>query len=241
MNLEAERLLIEQAKIDPESFGVLFDNYYQKLLGYTVRRTGSVVIAEDIVAEAFMSALKGLPKFRWQGVSIEAWLYRIVGNQIRMHFRKSRPMSSLDELYEQGFELEAEYDLVQEAQEAQEKLERRQDFMMAQRIIASLPIEYQEVLVLRYAENKKIKEISEIVGKREGTIKSLLSRGLALLRKELDSVKTMQPTKIKRIVGSEGRELSKPQEGKIWAIQICINLCVDSHRLTCHCPCTSVR
>lgn len=216
MDLESERILIEQAKTDAEAFGILFDRYYPKMLGYTIRRVGSVPAAEDIVAETFMNAMRGLPKFRWQGVSIEAWLYTIAGNQIRMYFRRNRHVSSLDELYEQaGFEPESDYDLVQEAQEAQDKLERQQSFLLAQQAIAELPIKYQEVLVLRFAEHKKIGDISRILGKREGTIKSLVSRGLVLLRKGLKAKAAMQPIRAAGIVSSEDREVSEPQEGEL--------------------------
>ena len=51
-----------------------------------------------------------------------------------------------------------------------------------------LSVKYQEVLTLRYFENKQIKEISEILGKREGTVKSLLHRGLEKLRRLMEQV-----------------------------------------------------
>lgn len=213
MDLEAERLLIARAKTDPEAFGQIFDAYYPKILGYTIKRVGSVMIAEDIVAEAFMKSLKNLTSFRWRGVSIEAWLYTIATNEIRMHLRKHRFNASLEELYEQtGFEIEDDYDLVAEAEEAEERLERHQNFLQARALIAHLPIKYQEVLVLRFGEQKKIHEIAAILGKREGTIKSLLSRALATLRQQIKTQEA-QPSPTGRIVDTEGRKsASKPQE-----------------------------
>ena len=52
-----------------------------------------------------------------------------------------------------------------------------------QKEITKLPRKYQEVIVLRYFEKKQIKEVSEILGKKEGTVKSLLHRGLKELAK----------------------------------------------------------
>jgi len=66
--------------------------------------------------------------------------------------------------------------------EAEEELKRYQDFLKVQEKISQLPIKYQEVITLRFFEKKKIKEISEILGKKEGTIKSLLHRGLEKLK-----------------------------------------------------------
>ncbi|MBS3950794.1 MAG: RNA polymerase sigma factor, partial [Peptococcaceae bacterium] len=47
-----------------------------------------------------------------------------------------------------------------------------------------LPIKYQEVLSLRYFGEKSLKEICEILGKSEGTVKSLLHRGIEKLKKD---------------------------------------------------------
>ena len=41
---------------------------------------------------------------------------------------------------------------------------------------------YQEVLALRYFEQKPVTEICEILSKKEGTVKSLISRGLDKIR-----------------------------------------------------------
>jgi len=198
-DLAAEQELVEQAKSDPHVFGLIFDRYYSTILRYAIRRTGDVHIAEDIVAETFMKALKKLSLFRWRGVSIEAWLFAIATNEIRMHYRRRQFNISLDDLFErEGVELADKTNLEAEAQEAQNKLLRRHQFVEAQLYIAALPIKYQEVLVLRFAQNKKIAEIAEILGKREGTIKSIISRSIVKLRNK------MQPKHQNDIVVSEG-------------------------------------
>jgi RNA polymerase sigma-70 factor (ECF subfamily) len=46
-------------------------------------------------------------------------------------------------------------------------------------------IKYQEVIALRYFEQKSISEIGLILGKNEGTVKSLVSRGFEKLRNML--------------------------------------------------------
>ena len=54
--------------------------------------------------------------------------------------------------------------------------------------LKTLPVKYQEVISLRYFEGKDNKEISEILGINEGTLKSLLSRGLEKLRKKCNRI-----------------------------------------------------
>jgi len=73
-------------------------------------------------------------------------------------------------------------DMQLEKEIAEEELKRHQDFIDVQARLKLLPIKYQEVISLKYFERKKIKEISEILGKKEGTIKSLISRGLEKIR-----------------------------------------------------------
>ncbi len=203
MELDDERRIVEQAQTDPEAFGAIFDHYYPKILAYTVRRTGNVAVAEEIVSETFIKALKGLPRFHWHDISIEAWLFRIAINEMRMHFRRATPVASLEELYQQGgFEPQSDYDLAQELQDEQEKLERHEQFIRARQLVGALPEKYQDVILLRFIEHKKVGEIAQILDKKEGTVKSLLSRGLIRLRAELTK-KPLQPTKQKRIIKDE--------------------------------------
>ena len=89
---------------------------------------------------------------------------------------------SLEELQEQGFEPISSHDLESELMEAQEELGKYQDFLEIQARLVQLPARYQEVIALRFFEKKQIKEIAEILGKKEGTVKSLLSRALEKLR-----------------------------------------------------------
>ena len=65
-------------------------------------------------------------------------------------------------------------------------LQENQEFLMIQKQLVRLDTKYQEVIALRFFEEKSMKEISAILGKKEGTIKSLLSRGLKKLRMALE-------------------------------------------------------
>jgi RNA polymerase sigma-70 factor (ECF subfamily) len=54
----------------------------------------------------------------------------------------------------------------------------------------TLPDKYRQVIALRYFEELSIREIADILHKKEGTIKSLLSRGLEKLKKMIDDLAT---------------------------------------------------
>jgi len=59
------------------------------------------------------------------------------------------------------------------------------DFILVQKKLEKISVKYQEVIALKYFEEKSVREISEILNKNEGTIKSLISRGLQKLRDSL--------------------------------------------------------
>ncbi len=54
-------------------------------------------------------------------------------------------------------------------------------------VVRTLPVRYRTALALRFYEDLSEREIAEAMGVRRGTVKSLIHRGLARLRKELGS------------------------------------------------------
>jgi RNA polymerase sigma-70 factor (ECF subfamily) len=184
MDLSEEKELVRQAQKAPDAFAKLYDQYYPKIFGYVLRRTVNLEAAQDITSETFFKALRRLWQFRWRNISFSSWLYKIASNEINQYFRKAeyKKSISLEELQEQGFEPISPNDPESKLIEAQEKLKQHQDFLEIQVKIVRLPAKYQEVIALRFFEQKQIKEISEILGKKEGTVKSLLHRAVEKLR-----------------------------------------------------------
>jgi RNA polymerase sigma-70 factor (ECF subfamily) len=184
MDLNEERELVRQAQKAPDAFAELYDRYYPRIFGYCLRRTANLETAQDITSETFLKALKKLWQFRWRNVSFSSWLYKIATNEINQYFRKAeyKKSVSLEELQEQGFEPASPHDPESEMIEAQEELRQYQDFLEIRVKIVQLPAKYQEVIALRFFEKKQIKEIAEILGKKEGTVKSLLFRAVEKLR-----------------------------------------------------------
>jgi RNA polymerase sigma-70 factor, ECF subfamily len=181
MDLEQEQQLVERAKNDTGAFGELYDLYYSRIFGYVLKRTANIEYTQDITSEIFVKALNSLHKFQWRGIPFSAWLYRIANNEIANHFRRNgRHQLELDTVSNSisHSEPSSESELI----EAETELEKYEDFLALHKNIARLPIKYQEVITLRFFENKQLKEIGEILGKQEGTIKSLLHRGLKKLK-----------------------------------------------------------
>lgn len=179
MDLFKEKEIIEEAKKNPEVFGLLYDKYYQPIFSYVLKRTANIELSQDLTSQTFFKALTKLGTFRWQNVPFSSWLYRIAGNEIANYFRKNKyKIVSLERIPTPVSNVNPLTEII----EAEKELKKHKDFLKVREKLSKLPFKYQEVITLRFFEKKKIKEISKILGKREGTIKSLIYRGLAKLK-----------------------------------------------------------
>ena len=182
MTLEQERELLLRIQSDKREFGTLFDHYYKPIFGYLYRRTGDYDLAKDMAAETFLRAYLKISSFSWKGISLSAWLYKIATNEANQAFRRNRykPVT-LESILDHEFLRQTNTE--EERTALENELKEHQDFLLVQQALKRVDLRYQEVIALRYFESKDIREIGEILGKPDGTIKSLLSRGLEKLRK----------------------------------------------------------
>lgn len=181
--LKAEEELVKRAQHDREAFGELYGMYYQRIFNFALKRTVNVQLALDITSITFLKALSQIRKFRWRDVPFGAWLYRIAGNEINDHYRRQggRRIASIEEIAE----LADTAGYADEINHAEEELSRHEEFLLMHKKLAELPDMYREVITLKFFEKKKIREMVDILGKKEGTIKSLLHRGLAKLKEKM--------------------------------------------------------
>lgn len=182
MNTDDERILLHDIKLNPQRFGELYDAYYEPIFSYIFRRLGDYELTRDIASETFMKAYLKIGAFEWKGVSIVYWLFRIATNEINLYFRNKKYSSRfLQHVISKGV-----FDLIHGHSEEnallESELQQHKEFIAIQSALKCLKIPYQEVIALRYFEQKSIKDISLILNKKEGTIKSLLSRGIESLK-----------------------------------------------------------
>jgi len=169
--------LVEAAKKDKQAFGELYERYLTKIYNYIYYRTGNQHDAEDLTAKVFYRALSHIEGYVDKGVPFQAWLYRIAHNLVANFHRDKgrRKIISLDEYIAHTLHSEAP-DRQTEANEEQERL---------MHAIERLPAERQQLLILKFIEQKSNAEIGEIMERTEGAVKSLYRRTLLSLRDEL--------------------------------------------------------
>ena len=167
-----ERLLIEAAQKDPSRFAELYELHFNRVYAYVARRVRDRAETQDLTAHVFQQALANLGKFKWRGAPFAAWLYRIASNAIADHARRN--MRETNDLQSATETTAAAVDL--------EEVERRARLFRA---VDKLPDDQRRVIVLRFSEEKSIREIADELGRSEGAIKQLQFRGLENLRSRL--------------------------------------------------------
>ncbi len=172
---EVERQLVEAARENPVLFGTLYERHVDAIYAYALHRLRDREAAEDVVSETFHKALENLDRYEWRGVPFSAWLYRIASNAIAARYR-----------HEPSLPLEAALSVQDDTIGPERALlmgERRGEVRDA---VATLPPEQQQVILLRYGQDLRNKEIAFIMGRSEGAVKQLLHRAMQGLQRRLD-------------------------------------------------------
>ena len=170
-----ERLLIEAAQKDPARFAELYESNFERVYVYVVRRVHDRAETEDLTSEVFHHALANLRRFEWRGIPFAAWLYRIAANLISDRWQRT----NREQTAEQPEEVES---LPANSVEFEE-VERRATLF---RLVDKLPAEQRRVVVLRFVEQKSIKEVAREIRKTEGAVKQLQFRALSSLRARME-------------------------------------------------------
>jgi RNA polymerase sigma-70 factor (ECF subfamily) len=168
-----ERLLVEAAQRDPRCFGELYELHFHRVYGYAVKRLPSREEAEDVTSIVFHQALAKIKSYEWRGVPFSAWLIRIAANAIADRWKRAAHESGdgPDGLKDDVADARAE-DVEQQA--------------VLFELVEGLPAEQRRVVVLRFVEQKSIREIAGEIRKTEGAVKQLQFRALQKLRTQME-------------------------------------------------------
>jgi RNA polymerase sigma-70 factor, ECF subfamily len=166
-----ERLLVEAAQEDPARFAELYEIHFARVYAFIAWRVRDRGVTEDLTSEVFHKALANLRGFKWRGAPFAAWLFRIAANMIADRAKRNSREGTIalsDEPDTSPVDLE--------------EIERRAQVF---RLVDELPVDQRRVIVMRFADEKSIREIADEIGRSEGAVKQLQFRGLENLRNRL--------------------------------------------------------
>jgi RNA polymerase sigma-70 factor, ECF subfamily len=171
-----ERLLVEAAQREPARFADVYERYFDRVYAFVARRIRNRDEVQDLTADVFRQALANLGRFEWRGAPFAAWLFRIASNAIADRARrcaKRQQGPALDDIAELSIANGAGPGNVEE-------------LARAYQLVRTLPDDQRRVILLRFVEEKSIREIAEELGRTEGAVKQLQFRALKALRARME-------------------------------------------------------
>lgn len=148
----------------------IVDRYLNMVYRLAYARTGNVPDAEDITQEVFLKLIRSGQEFNDEE-HVKAWLIRVTVNQVRTNATTAYNRHRADFEEAENISYETPNDL--ELQETQGEIRAA---------MKELPEKYSTVLHLFYFDELSVKQIAEALDTSEGTVKSQLSRGRAMLK-----------------------------------------------------------
>mgnify|MGYP005647896399 CR=1 FL=1 len=165
-----------------EAFRQLFQLHGQRIFALAYSYLKNAQDAEDILQETFIKAFQALSSFRQdRNSSFSGWLSRIGINccldllrQKKAQLRRENSLKNMSlinhNLKNSGQNLE----LKEQAKVLASKIEHFLDY---------LPPKQRMVFILRHYQGYSIREIAEDMGVSEGTVKKMLFRAFATIRR----------------------------------------------------------
>lgn len=175
--LPDEELARLAAAGDATAFCEIHDRHRVHVYSIALRMTGNTADAEDLTQESFLRLFLRIGSFRGEA-SFTTWLYRLVVNEVKMHFRyrSKRPeVQTID-----GEMPERDMHMVRSAYSHQ-----LIDRLAIEKAVRSLPPGYRTAFIQHDLEGYKHKESARLLGYSDGTSKSQLHRARVRLRELL--------------------------------------------------------
>lgn len=163
------------------AFETLVRTHADRCYAIALRVLGNSHDAEEVAQDALVRAYRAMatyPPGRIRELRLRPWLATIVVNLCRNRTRRhALPTTPLAPLVEVGAEPRATA-----ADEPANLADRAEDRERLAGLLGSLPDRYRIPIVLRHVDDLSYAELSEVLGRPEGTLKAQVSRGLAMLR-----------------------------------------------------------
>jgi RNA polymerase sigma factor (sigma-70 family) len=166
----------EKSLDDQPSTALLYQRYAPAMFAYLRQHTPTREDAEDVLVDVFLAALEYSKFPVFSEKEQLAWLWRVTHNKAVDHYRRSKHRQSVD--LEQVAETLYDDDNLAPEQAAL----RQEEYTHLQSYLQNLSPLQQEVLRLRFTNDLRCAEIAAKLGKREGTIRVMLSRAMNVLR-----------------------------------------------------------
>lgn len=175
--------LVVMIRDNPEYLSYLIDRYKNKLFKYVKRRLNvDNQDMEDILQDVFIKIYRNINEYD-DNLVFSSWVYRITHNHMIDWLRKNKRhvhISIDDEENKLIHILEDENTKIDNS-----VLQKKEDFDILKKEISKLPQDYQEILILKFFEDKSYEEISDILKISISSVGVKINRAKKILKQKI--------------------------------------------------------
>ena len=178
---------------DSSAWAEMVRAHQKRVYGLCYRFTGNAADAEDLTQDVFLKIYINLASFDATRGSLPVWITTMTRNLLVDNFRRTRNLratNSLDDGWNEPEESKSRLSLADRLADASasphETAARNELKKMVERALRKVSVELREAVILRDLQDFDYKEIAQVLGIPEGTVKSRISRGRAELARLLE-------------------------------------------------------
>jgi len=180
-------LLARYAAGDEAAFREIVSRYKNSLYAFLKQFLNRQDLVEDVFQETFLQLFTSRESFD-PARPLRPWLFTIAANKAKDALRKSQrttaiPISTISESEEMSFD-DVLNTLTSDTTMPYEKLERGETASCVAKIIANMPENLREILILSYFNKFSYKQMAQILSIPIGTVKSRLHTAVARFAKD---------------------------------------------------------
>jgi RNA polymerase sigma-70 factor (ECF subfamily) len=172
MPAKIDTVLQRAQRLEAAAWSEIYGQFYPRIYAFLLTRIHDAMLAEDLAADVFVNALRGIGSYEDRGLGLTAWLFRIANNRLKDYYRRQavRPQVDLETIEETlgvrgDVPLPAEMDL--------------------RKALQQLKPEQQQILRLRFTEGLTSVQVAHVLDKTEAAVKIAQHRALKVLRQLL--------------------------------------------------------
>ena len=162
---------------DRSAFGLLYDQYQIPIFRYLSVKVNGREIARDLTQVVFVRALENIVGYRNKGSPFSSWLYEIARNLVIDYYRTRREHKSIDDPEESDSLLPFF------VQEPEANIDFEANLQLIDLAMETLSDPHRQILVMRFFEERPIREVAEMLEKTESAVKVLQHRATKELAK----------------------------------------------------------
>lgn len=155
-----------------EEFEIIYDTYFKDLYKFILSLARNTTVAEDIVQETFMKALKNIKNLK-DSTKIKPWLFQIAKNTYLTYVSKNAKNISIDEIEIAAFHNE------------ETEFLNKDTVKRVRKLLHKMKEPYKEVFYLRIFANLSFQEIAEIFEKEETWARQIFHRSKIMIKEDL--------------------------------------------------------